>query len=57
MHCGLVVITIAQQSLNSYCAQDQILHAACRIYAMVRISDNGSGWKQGVNAFRRSTIP
>ena len=34
-----------QQSLNSGSAQAQILLRACWRFAMVRISDNGSGWK------------
>ena len=34
-----------QQSLDSDSAQVQILFAACRRFAMVRISDNGPGWK------------
>ena len=34
-----------QLSLNSGSAQVQILLAACRRFAMVRISDNGPGWK------------
>ena len=33
-----------QQSLNSGSAQAQILLAACRRFAMVRISDSGPGW-------------
>ena len=35
-----------QLSLNSGSAQVQILLAACRRFAMVRISDNGLGWKK-----------
>ena len=35
----------------------QILLAACRRFAMVRISDNGPGWKLGVNIFCESNIP
>ena len=34
-----------QQSLNSDSAQVQTLLAACQRFAMVRISDNGPGWK------------
>ena len=34
-----------QLSLNSGSAQVQTLLAACRRFAMVRISDNGPGWK------------
>ena len=34
-----------QQSLNSGSVQVQILPAACRRFAMVRISNNGPGWK------------
>ena len=34
-----------QLSLNSNSAQVQTLLAACRRFAMVRISDNGPGWK------------
>ena len=33
------------QSLNAGSAQVQILLAACRRFAIVRISDNGPGWK------------
>ena len=40
-----------QQSLNSRSAQVQILLAACRRFAMVMISDNGSGWKKGLTPF------
>ena len=36
---------LIQLSLNSGSAQVQTLLAACRRYAMVRISDNGPGWK------------
>ena len=34
-----------QQSLNSNAPQVQILPAACQRSAMVRISENGPGWK------------
>ena len=34
-----------QQSLNSGSAQVQILLAVCRRFEMVRISNNGPGWK------------
>ena len=34
-----------QQSLNSGSPQVQILHAMCRRFEMVRIFDNGPGWK------------
>ena len=52
-HRGVVVITTAQvhshehehQNMNSGSAQVQILFAACQPFAMVRISDNGPGWK------------
>ena len=36
---------VIHQSLNSRSAQVQILLAACRRFAMVRLSDNGPGWK------------
>ena len=39
MRCGVVVISTACS------AQVQILLTACRRFAMVRISDNGLGWK------------
>ena len=45
---GVVVITAAQihsTKPNSDSAQVQTLLAACRRFAMVRISDNGPGWK------------
>ena len=35
----------------------QTLLAACRRFAMVRISDNGPVWKLGVNVFCESNIP
>ena len=38
---------IIQLSLSSGSAQVQILLAACQIFAMVRISDNGPGLKYG----------
>ena len=34
-----------QRNLNSSSAQVQTLFVACRRFAMVRISDNGPGWK------------
>ena len=34
---------VVQQSLNSGSTQVQIQLAACRTFAMVRISDNGPG--------------
>ena len=40
-----------QQSLNSGSAQVQMLLAACRRFAMLRISDNGPFWKQGQTPF------
>ena len=49
--CGTVVQWLPllhnfiQQSLNSGSAEVQILLAACRRFAMMRISDNGLGWK------------
>ena len=46
-----------QQSLNSDYAQVQTMFAAFWRFVMVRIFDNGPGWKQDVNAFCRSTIP
>ena len=48
---GVIVITTAQihkfihRSLKSSSAQAQILLAVCWSFAMVRISDNGSGGK------------
>ena len=39
---GMLVV---QLSLNSGSAQVQTLLAASRRFAMVRISDNGAGWK------------
>ena len=36
-----------QLSLNSGSAQVQILLATCRRFVMVRIFNNGPGWKQG----------
>ena len=49
---GVVVINTAvyqynfiQLGLNSGSAQVQILLAACRRFAMVRISGNGPDWK------------
>ena len=41
----LLMHNFNQLSLNSGSAQVQTLPAACRIFAMVRISDNGPGWK------------
>ena len=45
---GVVVImhNFIQLSMNSGSAQDQILLALCQIFEMVRISDNGPGWKK-----------
>ena len=34
-----------QECLNSGFMQVQILLAVCHIFVMVRMSDNGSGWK------------
>ena len=45
---GVVAFTTAQlhsQSLNSGSAQVQILLAVCRRFEVVRIPDNGPGWK------------
>ena len=43
---GLVLDSnFIQLSLNSDSAQVQTLFSACQIFAMVRISDNGPGWK------------
>ena len=42
----LVLHSFIQLSLSSGFAQVQILLAVCPRFAMVRISDNGSGWKQ-----------
>ena len=39
---------VIQQSLNSGSAQVYILFAAYRGFAMVRTTDNGSGWKEGL---------
>ena len=41
----LLLHNFIQLSLNSGSAQVQTLLAACRRFAMVRISDNGPGWK------------
>ena len=41
----LLLDNFIQQSLNSGSAQTQILLAACWKFAMVRIFDNGPGWK------------
>ena len=46
-----------QQSLNSDSAKVQLLLAACRRFAMVRISDNVPGWKLGPNVFCESNMP
>ena len=49
--CGAVVQWLSllhrfiQRNLNSSSAQVQTLFVACRRFAMVRISDNGPGWK------------
>ena len=49
--CGAAVYWLSllhnflQQSLNSDSAHVQTLLVACRRFAMVRISDNGLGWK------------
>ena len=49
--CGAVVQWLSllhrfnQRNLNSSSAQFQTLFVACRRFAMVRISDNGPGWK------------
>ena len=49
--CGIMVQWLSllhnfiQQSLNSGSAQVQILLVVCRRFVMVRISDNGPGWK------------
>ena len=40
-----VLHNLIQQSLNSGSVQVQILLAACQRFAVVRISDNGPGWK------------
>ena len=37
--------TSFRKPLDSRSEQDQILLVACRRLEMVRISDNGSGWK------------
>ena len=47
-HHGVVVIithNLIQQSLNSGSVQVQILLVACERFPMMRISDNGPGWK------------
>ena len=41
----LLLHNFIQLSLNSGSAQVQTLLAACQRFAMVRISDNGPGWK------------
>ena len=49
--CGAVVQWLSllhrfnQRNLNSSSAQVQTLFVTCRRFAMVRISDNGPGWK------------
>ena len=40
-----LVQNFIQQILNSGSAQMQILFVSCTRFAMVRISDNGPGWK------------
>ena len=56
--CSVVTTAqLIQQRLNSDSVQVQTLFEVCRRFAIVRISDNGRGWKQDVNSFRRSTIP
>ena len=45
-----------QQNFNSDSVQVQTLLAVCRIFAVVRISNNVPDWKQGVNTVRRSAI-
>ena len=40
-----VLHNFIQRNLNSGSVQVQILLAACQRFAMVRISDNGPGWK------------
>ena len=42
---ALVLHNFIQLSLKSGFVQAQTLLAACRIFTMVRISDNGPNWK------------
>ena len=49
-NCGaLVAVVITTEQLHSakpeFKVQAQILLAACRRFGLVRISDNGFGWK------------
>ena len=43
--CSLLLHSFIQQSLNLGSAQVQTLLAACRRFAIVRISESGPGWK------------
>ena len=48
MWCIGVLHKFIQQSLNSGLAHVQIMPMACQRFAMVRISDNGPGWKKSL---------
>ena len=52
-HRGVMVIT----NPESDSAQVQILLAACRRLAMLRVADNVPQLEIRLNAFRRATIP
>ena len=45
VYCLSLMHSFIQLTLNSGSAQVQTLLAACRRFAMVKISDNGPGWK------------
>ena len=49
--CLSVINNFFQQILNSSSAQIQILLAACQMFAMVKTSDNGTGWKSELTPF------
>ena len=56
LFCAVAVITtvldnFTQQSLKSGSAKVQILYAVFWRFAMVRISDSGPDWKQGLKRF------
>ena len=51
-HHGVVVNTIAQlHSIKSGSAMVQILLTECWRFAIMRISESGHGWKQGLSSF------
>ena len=59
-HRGVMVITTVQlhsEHPESDSAQVQILLAACRRLAMLRVADNFPQLEIRLNAFRRATIP